>query len=35
MGNVAKGAIFKKFRFSIINLTMKKLPKLDELGIEG
>jgi hypothetical protein len=25
----------KKLRFSIINLTMKKLPKLDELGIEG
>ena len=33
--NVAKGAIFEKLRFSIINLTMKKLHKLDELGIEG
>jgi hypothetical protein len=28
-------AIFEKMRFSIINFTMKKLPKLDELGIEG
>jgi hypothetical protein len=28
IGNVAKG-------FSIINLTMKKLHKLDELGIEA
>ena len=35
IGNVEKGAIFEKLRFSIINLTMKKLPKLDELGIEG
>jgi hypothetical protein len=34
IGNVAKGAIFEKLRFSIINLTMKKLLKLDELGIE-
>jgi hypothetical protein len=33
--NVEKGAIFEKLRFSIISLTMKKLPKLDELGIEG
>jgi hypothetical protein len=34
IGNVEKGAIFEKLRFSIINLTIKKLPKLDELGIE-
>ncbi len=33
IGNVAKGAIFEKFQFSMINLTMNKLPKLDELGI--
>jgi hypothetical protein len=35
IGNVAKGAIFKKFRFSIINWRMKKLPKQDEFGILG
>jgi hypothetical protein len=35
IGNVAKGAIFKKLRFSIINLLMKKLHKQDEFGIEG
>ena len=29
-----KAQFSKKLRFSIINLTMKKLPKLDELGIE-
>jgi hypothetical protein len=29
IGNVAKGAIFEKLRFSIVNLTMKKFPKLD------
>ena len=34
-GNVAKGAIFKKFRISFENLTMKKLPKQDEFGILG
>ncbi len=27
IGNVAKGAIFEKFRFLIINSTIKKLPK--------
>jgi hypothetical protein len=35
MGNVEKGAIFEKLQFSIINFTMKKLPKLYELGIAG
>jgi hypothetical protein len=34
-GNVAKGAIFEKLRFSIIILRMKKLPKQDEFGILG
>jgi hypothetical protein len=35
IGNVAKGAILKKLKFSIINLRMKKLPKQDEFGILG
>jgi hypothetical protein len=35
IGNVAKGAIFEKLRFSIIILRMKKLPKQDEFGILG
>ena len=35
IGNVAKGAIFEKLRFSIVNLTMKKFSKLDKLGILG
>ncbi len=29
-----KGTIFKKLGISITNLTMKKLPKLDEFGTE-
>jgi hypothetical protein len=35
IGNVAKGAVFEKLRFSMVNLTMKKFPKLDKLGILG
>jgi hypothetical protein len=33
--HVAKGAIFKKLRFLIINLRKKKFHKQDEFGIEG
>jgi hypothetical protein len=32
---VAKGALFEKLRFSIINLTIKILPKQDEFSILG
>jgi hypothetical protein len=33
--NVAKGAIFEKLRFLIINLTTTKFAKLDEFGVLG